>query len=151
MLIINLRKHHLKFQESTASCMDMVIQKTYSKFSVSKFHHDIVYTSMKLKFDSNLIWFSAFIWLPKFDLSLSDKQWLLLTKSAAELMCTTDVEMDTLPGTFKYERPNVVITLDDPDKFKDFLKLSLSVVGRKAFTFELVEKTPSFVKLCTPF
>ena len=87
--------------------------------------------------------------MPRFSLSLSDKQWSLLTKSVAELMCTTDVKMDSLPGQFKYERPNVVITLDDPDKFKEFLKMSLSVVGRKAFTFELIEKTPSFVRLCT--
>ena len=96
-----------------------------------------------------LIFYLEFIWLLEVTLTLSDKQWMMLSKSVAEMMCTEDLQMDQLPGTFQYERPRLYMTVTDHKKFKDFLRYVLTFVGRDCFTFELVEKTDSFVRLRT--
>ena len=89
------------------------------------------------------------VWLPQFELSLSDRQWQLLSKSVAEMMCTEDVQMDILPGVFQYQRPYLYLTLADKVKFKKFLQYALTFVGRDAFTFTLIEKSDTIVRLRT--
>lgn len=91
------------------------------------------------------------IWLPSFKLHLSDKQWTLVTRSLIEIMCTTDISFEQMPGRMQYQRPTVVVTLDDEDRFKEFMRRALMIVGRDYFKFELIEKTESFVKLQTEF
>ena len=89
--------------------------------------------------------------MPQFQLQLSDKQWLLLTRSTAELMCDDTVSKEMLPGLMKYQRPSVTIQLDSEIKFKNFLKHTLTVIGREYFTFEMVVNADSFVKLQTKY
>ena len=87
--------------------------------------------------------------MPRFNLSLSDRQWMVLSKSVAEMMCTEDVQMDALPGVFQYQRPYLFLTLDDQVKFKNFIGRALTFVGRDAFTFRIIEKTDSVIRLRT--
>ena len=89
------------------------------------------------------------IWLPKFKLDLSDKQWMLLSKCATEMMCSDETSPDLFPGTIQYQRPNIVIVIENDQKFKKFLNHTLTVLGRELFTYEMVEKTQAFVRLRT--
>ena len=95
--------------------------------------------------------FSEFIWLPQFKTSLTEMQWELLTRSTTELLCTPSTTRDDMPGRVEYQRPCVVVMLDDEMKFNQFIRTVFTVIGRPCFKFNMVNLTESFVKLRTHF
>ena len=65
------------------------------------------------------------------------------------MMCKGSLTEMTMPGEIHYGSPNIVVDMNDEQKFKNFVRVALTVVGRVLFTYEIVDSNPSYVHLQT--